>query len=109
MDTQNFKTVVYGYSVLTSSDVARGFKPLSRQTKDNQIGICCFSNKQAKLWHKNKDWLAQNNVFEWSEMSIEWSEMSIEWSDMSIEWSDMSIVERHVFSGATCLSPTLVS
>ena len=88
MDTQNFKTVVYGYSVLTSSDVHRGFKPLSRQTKDNQIGICCFSNKQATLWHKNKDWLAQNNVFEWSEMSR---------------------VERHVYSGATCLSPTLVS
>jgi hypothetical protein len=83
MDTQNFKTVVYGYSVLTSSDVDRGFKPLSRQTKDNQIGICCFSNKQATLWHKNKDWLAQNNVFEWSEMSI--------------ERSDMSIVERHVY------------
>ena len=89
MDTQNFKNVVYGYSVLTSSDVARGFKPLSRQTKDSQIGICCFSNKQATLWHKNKDWLAQNNVYR-------------------VE-RNVYRVERHVYSGAKCLPPTLVS
>ena len=41
------------------------------QTKDCNIGICCFSAKQVPLRSKNKDWLAlhQNNVSEWSDMS----------------------------------------
>jgi len=45
---------------------------LSGQTKDYKIGICCFSAKHAALRRKSKDWLArnQNNVFEWSDMSI---------------------------------------
>jgi len=30
-------------SVLASSAVDRGFEPGSGQTKDNKIGICCFS------------------------------------------------------------------
>jgi hypothetical protein len=30
-------------SMLTSSVVGRGFEPPSGQTKDNKIGICCFS------------------------------------------------------------------
>jgi hypothetical protein len=59
-------------SVLASSTVDRGFEPRSGQTKDYKIGICCFSAKHAALRSKNKDWLAQNqnNVFEWSDMSI---------------------------------------
>jgi hypothetical protein len=46
--------------------------PRSGQTKDYQIGICCFSAKHAALRRKNKDWLArnQNNVSEWGDMSI---------------------------------------
>ena len=42
------------------------------QTKDYKIGICCFSTKHAALRSKSKDWLAQNqnNVSEWSNMSI---------------------------------------
>jgi hypothetical protein len=36
-------------SVLASSAVDRGFEPRSGQTKDNEIGICCFSAKQAAL------------------------------------------------------------
>jgi hypothetical protein len=42
------------------------------QTKDYEIGICCFSAKHAALRSKSKDWLArnQNNVSEWSNMSI---------------------------------------
>jgi len=42
------------------------------QTKDCKIGICCFSTKNAALRSKSKDWLArnQNNVSEWSDMSI---------------------------------------
>ena len=56
-------------SVLTSSVVDRGFKPRSGQTKDYKISICCFTAKQAALRSKSKDWLARNNVSEWSDMS----------------------------------------
>ena len=58
-------------SVLASSVVDRGFEPRLGQTKDYQIGICCFSAKHAALRRKSKDWLAQNqnNVSEWSDMS----------------------------------------
>jgi hypothetical protein len=59
-------------SVPTSSAVDRGFEPRSGQTKDYQIGICCFSAKHAALRRKNKDWLAwnQNNVSKWGDMTI---------------------------------------
>jgi hypothetical protein len=59
-------------SVLASSAVDRGFEPRWGQTKDYKIGICCFSAKHAALRRKSKDWLVrnQNNVFEWSDMSI---------------------------------------
>jgi hypothetical protein len=58
-------------SVLASSAVDRGLEIWSGQTKDYDIGICCFSAKHAALRRKNKDWLArnQNNVSEWSDMS----------------------------------------
>ena len=36
-------------SVLASSAVDRGFEPLSGQTKDYKICICCFSAKHAAL------------------------------------------------------------
>ena len=44
---------------------------LSTITKNYIIGICCFSTKHTALC-KSKDWLArnQNNVSEWSDMSI---------------------------------------
>ena len=59
-------------SVLASSVIDRGFEPRSGQTKDYKIGMCCFSPKHAALRRKSKDWLArnQNNVFEWSDISI---------------------------------------
>ena len=59
-------------SVLASSAVDRGFEPRSGQTKDYKIGICCFSARYAALRRKSKDWLDrnQNNVSEWSDMSI---------------------------------------
>jgi hypothetical protein len=58
-------------SVLASSAVDRGFEPRSSQTKDYEIGICCFSAKHAALRRKSKDCLVrnQNNVSEWSDMS----------------------------------------
>ena len=47
-------------SMLTSSVVDCGFKPLSSQIKDCKIGMCCFSTKYSALRSKNKNWLAQN-------------------------------------------------
>ena len=59
------------FSVLASSVVDRGFEPGSGQTKDYEIGMCCFSVKHAALRRKSKDLLARNqdNVSEWSDMS----------------------------------------
>ena len=59
-------------SVLASRVVGRGFEPRSGQTKDYKIGICCFSAKHTASRRKSKDWLARNqdNVSEWSDMSI---------------------------------------
>jgi hypothetical protein len=59
-------------SVLVSSAVDRGFEPRSTQTKDYEIGICCFSTKNAAWRRKNTDCLVrnQNNVSEWSDMAI---------------------------------------
>ena len=56
--------------VLASSVIDCGFEPRSGQTKDYDIGICCFSAKHTVLRRKSKDWLArnQNNVSEWSDM-----------------------------------------
>ena len=53
-------------SVLPSGVIDRGFEPGLGQTKDYEIGICCFSAKHAALKRKSKDWLArnQNNVSE---------------------------------------------
>ena len=47
-------------SVLASSAVDRGFELRLGQTKDYNIGICCFSAKHAALWKNSKDWLAGN-------------------------------------------------
>ena len=35
-------------SVLASSAVCRGLEPRSGQTKDYEIGMCCFSAKQKR-------------------------------------------------------------
>jgi hypothetical protein len=47
-------------SVLTSSAVDLGFESRSGQTKDYEIGICCFSAKHTTLRSKSKDWMARN-------------------------------------------------
>jgi coenzyme F420-reducing hydrogenase beta subunit len=39
-------------SVLASSAVDRGIEPRSGQTKDDNIGICCFSAKYTALRRK---------------------------------------------------------
>ena len=58
-------------SVLASNAVDRGFEPRSVQTKDYEIGMCCFSAKHVAIRRKSKNWSArnQNNVSEWSDMS----------------------------------------
>jgi hypothetical protein len=40
--------------VVASSGVVRGFEPQSGQTKDYEIGICCFSAKHAALREREK-------------------------------------------------------
>jgi hypothetical protein len=47
-------------SVLAPSAVDRGFDPRLGQTKDYEIGICCFSSKHTTLRRRSKDWLARN-------------------------------------------------
>ena len=58
-------------SVLASNAIDRGFEPISGQTKDYKMGICCFAAKHTALRRKNKDWLDWNRdiVSEWG-MSI---------------------------------------
>jgi hypothetical protein len=50
------------------------------QTKDYKIGMSCFSAKHVALRRQSKDWLArnQNNVSEWSDMSIR--ELLFQWA-----------------------------
>jgi hypothetical protein len=43
-------------SMLTSSEVDRGFEPWSGQIKDYKIGICCFSAKHTGE-RANSGWL----------------------------------------------------
>ena len=47
-------------SMLATTEVDRVFEPLSGQSKDYQICICCFSAKHTELRSKCKDWLAWN-------------------------------------------------
>jgi hypothetical protein len=47
-------------SMLASSAVDRWFKSRLGQTKDYEIGICCFPTKHASIRRKSKDWLARN-------------------------------------------------
>jgi hypothetical protein len=46
--------------MLASSAVERGFYSRSGQTKDHEIGICCFSAKHVAIRRKSKDWFARN-------------------------------------------------
>ena len=63
-----------------NSSILRSNSPMSQlfsspdwvKQKTIKIGICCFSAKHATLRRKNKDWMAlnQDNLSEWSDMSI---------------------------------------
>jgi hypothetical protein len=54
-------------SVLASSTADLGIKPRLGQTKYCNIGMCCFSTKQAVLRRKSKGWLARDtdDASEW--------------------------------------------
>ena len=58
--------------MLASNAIERRLDPRSCQTKDYNIGICCFSTKCSALKRKSKNWWARNqdNVFECGDMSI---------------------------------------
>ena len=62
-------------SMLPVSVVDCGFEPRSGKTKDDKIGICCFSTKYAALRIKSNDWLTRNqdNVSEWGNMLFQWA------------------------------------
>ena len=47
-------------SMRASSAVDHGFESRSGQSKDYEIGICCFYAKHAALRSKSKDWLTRN-------------------------------------------------
>ena len=47
-------------SLLDLSMVDCGFESRLAETKDHEIGICCFSAKHAALRRKNKDRLTKN-------------------------------------------------
>ena len=82
--------------VFSSSVVDREFEPRSGQTKDYQIGICCFSAKHVALSGTSKDWLArnQNNVFKWSDMSTCW--LLFQWaSSLKIQFSGLHHQSSH--------------
>jgi len=55
----HISTCISGVMV-PSNVVDRWFESRSGQTKDYEIGICCFYAKHAALRSKSKDWLAQN-------------------------------------------------
>ena len=59
-------------NMLTATAVDPGFELRLGQTKNYEIGICCFSAKQAALRKKRKDWLSriQDNVCECVKLSI---------------------------------------
>jgi hypothetical protein len=58
--------------ILALSATNREFEPRLGQTKDYNIGVCCFSAKHAALRRKRKDWLTWNrdNVSGLGDMSI---------------------------------------
>ena len=47
-------------TLLASNTVDQGFEPWLGQSKDYEIGICCFAARHAALKSWSKDWLAHN-------------------------------------------------
>jgi hypothetical protein len=66
-------------SVLAPSAVYRVFESRLGQSKDNKLGMCCFSAKHAALRGKSKYWSTRNpdNVSDWGDMSL--SRLLFQW------------------------------
>jgi hypothetical protein len=74
-------------SVLASSTVDSGFEPPSSQTKDNTIGIDCFSAKNV-LWlpFGVSEWLLFNTKFS-NFSAISWREpVNFQWNDDEVRF-----------------------
>ena len=73
-NTSNLVNRILGIkiNVLVSGAVDHGFELRSRQFKDYEIGICCFSAKNAALRKRSNEWLTciQDNMSKWCDMSI---------------------------------------
>jgi hypothetical protein len=71
--------------MLTSSTVDHRFQSRSGQSKDYQLGICCFSAKHAALSIISKNWLAQyqDHASEWSDVSTR-RLLSLNWNQLSV-------------------------
>ena len=63
-------------SLLASNVVDRVFESQTGQTKDYEIGICCFSAKYAVLRCKSKDSgqyaQVERHVYLWSVVQVSW-------------------------------------
>jgi hypothetical protein len=59
-DEVRYVFIFFLFYRIASSAVDCEFEPWSGETKDYEIGICCFSTKHAAVRRKSKDWLAQN-------------------------------------------------
>jgi hypothetical protein len=68
--------------MLASSAVDRGFDSWLGQTKDHEIGICCFFAKHVAIRRKSKDGFARNqdNVSEWGDMWLSICELLFQWA-----------------------------
>ena len=100
-------------SGLASSVVDRRFEPWSGQTKDYQIGICCFSAKHTALRRKSKD------LFQWaSTIKIQLSVLVKNKADLIISlkinlfspwyiWkiAELALNNNHSLSTGTCSRP----
>jgi hypothetical protein len=96
LEPSNYWEVEICFLRYTIMKLECGFEPWLGQTKDYEIGICCFSAKHAALRRKSKDWLArnQNNVSEWSDMSTRWQLFSL---NFNYNWKDIIyLAEREI-------------
>ena len=79
-----------------------GFELGSCQTKDYEIGICCFSDKHTPLMRKSKDWLARNqdNVSEWGNMFI--CGLLFGWSNTKNQTKHVGLIQSGPHRNLTC-------
>ena len=85
-------------SVFTTNAVSRAFEPLSGQSKDYKIGICCWSAKHTASSRKSKNLLARNedNVSYWIDKFLRG--LLFQWaSTMKVQLSVLVEYKANVF------------